>query len=151
MPRRIHIVHRVVGGVGVQVLCPRAVYVSLERILLQEPPRVRVVVPAPQVVCPAVIQRGAFSSSFYQTTKEKGHILVPFSHSPELSLGSGLTFLSPSFHFSQSFSGHLPNFFNRSISTRNSFAIMRYVSPAFVSISTAVNSDSFSGSISQYL
>ena len=57
MPRRVYIVHWVVGGVGVQVLCPRAVYVSLERILLQEPPRVRVVVPAPQVVRPAVIQR----------------------------------------------------------------------------------------------
>ena len=78
MPRRVYIVHWVVGGVGVQVLCPRAVYVSLERILLQEPPRVRVVVPAPQVVCPTVIQRVTFSSSFYQTTKEKGHIFVPF-------------------------------------------------------------------------
>ena len=67
MPRWVYIVHWVVGGVGVQVLCPRAVYVSLERILLQEPPGIRVVVPAPQVVRPAVIQRGAFSSSFYQT------------------------------------------------------------------------------------
>ena len=59
MPRRVYIVHRVVGGIGVQVLCPWAVYVSLERILLQEPPGVGVIMPAPQVVRPAVVQRGA--------------------------------------------------------------------------------------------
>ena len=67
MSRRVYIVHRVVGGVGVQVLCPWAVDVSLERILLQEPPGVRVVVPAPQVVRPAVVQPSTSSSSFYQT------------------------------------------------------------------------------------
>ena len=57
MPRRIDIVHRVVGGVGVQVLRPWAVCFALERILLQESACVRVIVPAAEIVCPAVVQR----------------------------------------------------------------------------------------------
>ena len=38
MPRRVYIVHRVVGGVGVQVLCPRAVRIAAHRILLNGDP-----------------------------------------------------------------------------------------------------------------
>ena len=57
MSRRIDIVHRVVLGVGVQVLRPRAVNIPLERILLQESARVWVIVPAAEIVRPAVVQR----------------------------------------------------------------------------------------------
>ena len=55
MPCWVCIVCRVVGGIGVQVLCPRAVWVSAYRILLQEPPCVRVVVARTQVIQPCIV------------------------------------------------------------------------------------------------
>ena len=55
MPRWVCIVCRVVGGIGVQVLRPRAVRVSTYCILLEEPPRVRVVVARTQVIQPCIV------------------------------------------------------------------------------------------------
>ena len=59
MPRRIDIVHRVIRGVGIQVLRPWAVCFAFERILLQESARVRIIVPAAEVVRPAVVQHSS--------------------------------------------------------------------------------------------
>ena len=55
MPSRIDIIYRVVAGIGVQVLGPGAVPVSLVAVLLQEPPYVGIIVPRSHVVQPATI------------------------------------------------------------------------------------------------
>ena len=58
MPCRVNVVHRVIRRIRVQVLRPRAVRVSAYRILLEEAPCVRVVMPAGQIVQPiAVLHR----------------------------------------------------------------------------------------------
>ena len=71
MSRRIRVVCRVVGGIGVQVLCPRAVRIAAHRILLQEPACVRIIVTARQIV-------QAIAPLYTYYTKIKGALKSPF-------------------------------------------------------------------------